>query len=126
MLGIIILISVVVGIFGPGRQLFEGYEVVMIDESAPTILEAPTEPTYYMGNQINYLAPVTNVPIAIAGTNIVISGDFHKDVTITGAKVKGMPSARFASDLEIYAAQFTDGGISLNGELKGRVINNLP
>ena len=89
-----------------------------------TITEAPTEATFYIGNEIVYEAPVTMVPITLFGINVTLKGDYHDQVTVTGAKVTCTSSARFAKDLEVWAAEFVDEGITLNGELRGRVIQN--
>lgn len=118
-------LTAAVGVYGPGRHAKDGYEMVNhTDKETITISEAPDKPTYYLGNEIVYEAPVTEVPVAFAGTNVYITGDFHDNVTITGAKVVGTSSARFAKDLEVWAVEFVDEGITLRGDLKGRVMQN--
>ncbi|MAS93844.1 MAG: hypothetical protein CMO55_11685 [Verrucomicrobiales bacterium] len=111
--------------YGPMRHLSNGYELVQVEDPDATISIAPDKPTYYIGQKITYNAAATEVPIAILGTEIRIEGDFSDDVTITGAKVTGSSNANFAKDLEIWAAEFYDEGLFLNGELKGRVMKSL-
>ncbi|MDA7920184.1 hypothetical protein N9B73_00380 [Verrucomicrobiales bacterium] len=112
---------------GPGRYIAnEAYEPVTLSFTEPTtISEAPTKATMYMGNDITYSAPTTNVPIAIFGVQFSVSGNFTEDVSLTGAKVTGTAAARFAKDLEVFAAEFYDKGIFLKGDLTGRVMKSL-
>jgi hypothetical protein len=120
-----VALFVVVGWIGPARHLMKGYEVVNhFDSPTVTISEAPDKPTAYLGNEIIYNAPQTKVPVAIYGQNITVSGDFWETATLTGTKVTAMTTARFAKDLEIWAAEFIDEGLTLKGELQGRVIQN--
>lgn len=115
----------VVGWFGPGRHVKDGYEVVNLSEAVSEITEAPTVPTCYIGQSITYSVPQTDTPIAIIGSEVVISGYFSGDVSLTGAKVFAKASTAIGGDLEVYAAEFTDEGITLKGELKGGVMKNL-
>ena len=112
---------------GPGRYIAnEAYAPVMLSFTEPTtISEAPAQATMYMGNNITYNAPATNVPIAIFAVEVSVSGDFTEDVSLTGAKVTGTSTARFAKDLEVLAAEFHDKGIFLKGDLSGRVMKSL-
>ena len=126
---LIVVISVTllwaVSNIGPGRPLKENYEVVNhTNKETVTITEAPDSATYYIGNEIVYEAPVTKAPVSFFGTTVRLNGDYHENVTVTGAKVTCTASARFAKDLEIWAGKFIDQGITLKGELKGRVIQN--
>tara|TARA_R110002096_G_scaffold387551_3_gene581778 strand:+ start:563 stop:1195 length:633 start_codon:yes stop_codon:yes gene_type:complete len=123
---LMVALIVIVSCFGPGRPLFDDYEIVNLDETNKTITEAPIEPTYYIGQNISYLAPVTKVPIAIFGTDVVLAGDFHETITVTASKITGRPTARFAKDLVLYTKQFTNDGILLKGERKGIVIKLTP
>jgi len=111
---------------GPARYLLDDYQVVTMEETSATIDEAPAEPTFYIGQNIRYEASETTVPIAIVGAEIEITGDFLENVSLTALKVTGESDARFAENLEIFAAEFLDEGITLTGELKGRVMRNLP
>lgn len=120
-----VAIFVIVGWVGPARHLVKGYEVVNHSDSpSVTISEAPDKPTAYLGTEIIYNAPQTKVPIAIYGQSITVSGDFWETATLTGAKVTATARARFAKDLEIWAAEFIDEGLTLKGELQGRVMQN--
>ncbi len=130
MLVIVLLVAVGIGVavsyFGPGRFVKEGYKVVNLKEQESVIDSAPSEMTLYIASgSVTWNASVTQVPVAILAREVNVSGDFHENVSITAAKVTATPQARFAKDLEIYAAEFSDGGITLKGALKGRVIKNL-
>jgi len=114
-----------VAYFGPGRFVAEGYTVVNLEGSAATVSTAPEVPTLYIGQAVTYSAPVTSIPVSIVAREITISGDFLKEVSLTGAKVTGLSNARFAENLEVYAAEFFDKGITLNGELTGRVMKSV-
>ena len=129
MLGIILILiitlAVVVGWFGPGRYVFEGYEVVNLEDKETMITTAPDKPTYYIGQEIEYNAPSTDVSIAILGSDVIVSGYFAENLSISGAKVTIKSSTTISGDLEIYAAEFYDGGVDLKGELKGRAMRSL-
>lgn len=128
LLVVVILFIALVGAvayFGPGRFISEGYTVVNLKESETIISTAPTEPTIYLGRIVTYNAPLTNVPVAIVAQEIIVSGDFLKEVSLTGAKVTGLASARFAQNLEVIATEFYDKGIVLNGNLTGRVMKSI-
>ena len=122
---LIIALAAVVGWFGPGRYVFDGYEVVSFKEAQTNISTAPDKPTYYIGQSIEYTAPSTEVPIAILGTEISFSGNFSKDLSVSGAKVYARPGTTGEGDLEVYAAEFYDEGIELKGTLKGSVMKNI-
>ncbi len=111
---------------GPGRYVSDGYTVVNLEGPDATVDTAPEAATLYIGQAVTYKVPITNVPVAIIGREVLVSGDFLKEVSLSGVKVTGSPTARFAQDLEIYAAEFTDQGITLKGELTGRVMKSLP
>lgn len=121
----LVVVVVVVGWFGPGRYVMEGYEVVSFEEAETVITTAPDKPTYFIGQKIEYNAPSTDVPIAILGTEITFSGYFGGDLSVSGAKVTGESATTIAGDLEVYAAEFYDAGIQLEGTLKGSVMKNL-
>jgi len=123
----IIGLAVAVGYFGPGRYLSQGYTVVnLTGQAEATIVEAPTTPTFYFGNIVHYEAPLTTVGVAIAAQEVTIRGAFQDQVALMGAKVTGQSGAQFAKDLEIYAAEFTDEGVTVAGSVKGKVIRSLP
>ncbi|MDF1826560.1 MAG: hypothetical protein P1U68_18090 [Verrucomicrobiales bacterium] len=122
---LLIALAVVIGWFGPGRYLFEGYEVVSFNEEKTMITTAPDKPTYYIGQEIEYNAPSTGVPIAILGTEVVVSGYFGKDLSVSAVKVFLKSSTTVTGDLEVYAAEFSDEGVDLKGELKGRAMTSL-
>ncbi len=112
--------------FGPGRFVSKGYQAVNLGADA-TVDAAPTEPTcYFASGKVDWQVPVTTVPVAIIAREIHVVGDFHEEASITGVKVIATESARFAKDLEVIAAEFTDLGITLKGELTGRVMKSLP
>lgn len=119
--------AALIGWYGPGRYVSEGYTVVNLEGTDATIDEAPTEATFYIATgTLRYSAPITNVPVAFFGRNLTIEGDFLDAASITGVKVTVTEKSRFAKDLEVIAAEFTDLGMTLKGELTGRVIKNLP
>jgi len=119
--------AAVVGWYGPGRYVSEGYTVVNLEDADATIDAAPTEPTFYIATgTLHYAAPITNVPVAFVGRELTIEGDFLDVASITGVKVTVTEKSRFAKDLEVIAAEFTDLGMTLKGQLIGRVIKNLP
>ena len=102
----------------------EGYTVVNLEAIGSTVSTAPVVPTLYIGQTVTYNAPVTSVPIAIVGQEITVSGEFLKEVSLTGVKVTGFATARFEEGLEVYAAEFYDQGITLKGNLTGQVMKN--
>lgn len=124
---VILLIALIgaVAYFGPGRFVVEGYTVVNLEGAEASVITAPDQPTLYIGQAVTYNAPVTSVPVAIVAREITVSGDFLKKVSLTGAKVTGLSNARFAENLEVYAGEFFDQGITLKGELTGRVMKSL-
>ncbi len=127
-LSVILLVALSAAVYfvGPGRYITkDGYEPVTLEEQLATISEAPDKPTMYIGNNITYNAPRTDVPIAIFGTTITVDGDFTENVSLTGVKVTGTATARFAKNLEVFAAEFYDEGIFLKGKLSGRVMKSL-
>lgn len=112
---------------GPGRFVREGYAVVNLDSTETEILEAPVRATLYVGKgEVRYLVPETPVPVAVIAREVVAGGDFLDAASFTAVKVTASEEARFAKDLEVFAAEFTDLGMTLKGELRGRVIRNLP
>jgi hypothetical protein len=119
--------AVVVGWYGPGRYVSQGYQVVNLESTEAAVVTAPVEPTFYIApGTLHYSAPVTNVPVAFVGRELTIEGDFLDVASITGVKVTVTEKSRFAKDLEVIAAEFTDLGMTLKGQLNGRVIKNLP
>ena len=119
--------AVAIGWYGPGRYVSEGYKVVNLESAEASVDTAPTEPTFYIApGKLHYSAPVTNVPVAFVGRELTIEGDFLDATSITGLKVTVTETSRFAKNLEVIAAEFTDLGMTLKGDLTGRVIKNLP
>ncbi len=115
------------GYFGPGRFVKQGYKVVMLQSAEAVVDVAPEEPTFYIAQgALSWRVPVTPVPVALCAREIHVEGDFYEDASITGVKVAATQKARFAKDLEVFAAEFTDLGITLKGRLTGRVMKNLP
>ncbi|MEM9016972.1 MAG: hypothetical protein AAGC68_08155 [Verrucomicrobiota bacterium] len=124
---LIVGLFLAVGWFGPGRFVTEGYSVVSVSEESYVISEAPEKPTYYIGSgSIEYNAPESVVPIAIAAREIVVIGTFYGDVSLTAPRVIAGEGSRFVTDLEVYAAEFIDEGITVEGNLEGSVLKNLP
>lgn len=124
---IIIFVALVAAVYfvGPGRHIKDGFEPAFLNEPTTTISDAPDKPTMYIGQSITYDVPRTDVPIAIFASEIIVDGDFAKNVSLTGAKVTGSDGARFAKNLEVFAGEFYDKGIELRGELTGRVMKSL-
>jgi hypothetical protein len=119
--------AVAVGWYGPGRYVSQGYTVVNLESQEATVETAPTEPTFYIApGTLHYSAPITNVPVAFLGRELTIEGDFLDAASITGVKVTVTENSRFAKGLEVIAGEFTDLGMTLKGEMSGRVIKNLP
>lgn len=119
--------GVIVAWYGPVRYVSEGYTVVNLESEDATVDTAPAEATFYIApGRITYTAPITNVPVAFLGRELAIEGDFLEAASLTGVKVTVTDKSRFAKDLEVIAAEFTDLGMTLKGELTGRVIKNLP
>lgn len=123
---LLVALAAAVVYIGPGRYVSEGYTVVNLEGADATVDTAPEEATLYIGRAVTYDVPVTRVPVAIVAREILVRGDFHKPVSLSGVKVTGSPTARFAEGLEVHAAEFTDQGITLKGELTGRVMKSLP
>lgn len=127
-LALLALVGLAVAIvwFGPGRFVSEGYKVVNLTEESTVIDTAPSEATFYVASgTLHYRAPLTQVPVAFMAREALVEGDFHQSVSISAVKVELTPRSRFALDLEVLAIEFTDGGMTLNGELKGRVGKNI-
>lgn len=125
---VLVLVGVIgwFGFSGPGRFFMQDdFEKVALKDETTTISEAPENPTLYIGNSVIYDVRETEVPIAIIGTDVTVSGDFLEDVSLTGAKVTATEGSRFAGDLEVWGAEFYDKGLILNGELKGGVAKSL-
>lgn len=120
-----LLLALSLAWMGPGRHIFDGYEVVTLGESKVIISTPPEIPTCYIGQEINYRAPTTETSVAIIGTDVTVSGDFQKDVSITAAKFRADSPTRIAGNLEVYAAEFYDDGIELQGSLTGSVMKNM-
>lgn len=121
-----ITLAVLIGYFGPGRFVKEGYKVVNLRDQNASVTTAPSEATLYIApGSLTWDVTVTEVPVAIIAREITVSGDFHEMASLNAVKVTGTERARFAKDLEIYTAEFTDKGITLKGALKGRVVKNL-
>ncbi len=113
--------------FGPGRFVSKGYKVVHLRAADAIVDTAPAEPTFYFTKgTLSWRVPVTTVPVALSGREVHIEGDFHDEASVLGVKVTATEKARFAKNLEVIAAEFTDLGMTLKGELTGRVIKSLP
>ncbi len=113
-----------VAYFGPGRFVAKGYTVVRLETAETMISVPPDVATLYIGQMITYKPPVTTVPVAILAQEMIVSGDFHDEVSLNGIKVTALSTARFAKNLEVYAAEFFDKGITLKGELDGLVMRS--
>ncbi len=110
-----------------GDLMTRGYKVVQLPTGEQTLNVSPTEPTFYigtMGTKVTYDVANTESPIAILAAEIVVSGDFLENASFRAIKVIGKDNARFAKDLNIIAAEFSDEGVSIRGDLTGRVIQN--
>lgn len=119
---VLITILIVVSCFGPGKYAFAGYKVVILGKTERTITVPPEEAIWYIGQDITYSVPETRFPVAILAAEITIGGKFYQDVSLTAMQVNGKPTACFNRDLEVFANRFTDEGVTLRGELFGRVI----
>jgi len=126
LLVLVVATAATIGFFGPGRLIIqEDYEVVALKDESTTISEAPDKPTYYIGNAVTYDVRETEVPIAIFGTEVTVSGTFLDDVNLSGAKVTATENSRFSGNLEVWATEFYDKGIVLTGDLNGRVMKSM-
>lgn len=128
---VILLVASIVGAWfwmGPGRFVSRGYTVVNLSgQESAEITTAPDKPTVFLApGSLRYDVPVTQVPVAIYARELHVEGDFHDEASLNAVKITATPRARFAKDLEVNAAEFTDEGLTLKGELNGRVIRNLP
>tara|TARA_B100001093_G_scaffold95816_2_gene87879 strand:- start:36442 stop:37131 length:690 start_codon:yes stop_codon:yes gene_type:complete len=119
---VLITLLVVISCFGPGKYAVAGYKVVILGKAESTITVPPEEAIWYIGQDIIYSVPETRFPVAISAAEITIGGEFYQDVSLTAKQVNGKSTARFNRDLEVFANRFTDEGITLRGELTGRVI----
>lgn len=127
-LGLAIMAGFVgLGYLGPGRFVKMGYEVVELPDGQGRITEAPTVPTfYYSRGPLYWEVPLTRVPVALCAREIHVEGDFFEPVFLIGLKVQATERARFAKDLEVIAAEFTDPGITLKGRRTGLTLTELP
>jgi hypothetical protein len=130
LLAILLVASLVGGYFwmGPGRFVSRGYTVVNLSgQESAEITTAPDKPTVFLApGSLRYHVPATRVPVAIYSRELHVEGDFHDEASLNAVKITATPRARFAKDLEVNAAEFTDEGLTLKGALIGRVIRNLP
>lgn len=127
---VILLVALLVGAciwMGPARFVSRGYAVVNLSgEESAEITAAPDKPTVFLtSGSLRYHVPVTRVPVAIYARGLHVEGDFHDEASLNAVKITATPRARFAKDLEVNAAEFTDEGLTLKGVLTGRVIRNL-
>lgn len=117
----------IAGWLGPGRFAARDYRIVNLKPGSAVVRIAPEEPTLFLARgKLVYAVPQTRVPVAFLAREVSLEGDFHEEVSITTAKIALGAEARFAKDLEIYALEFRDQGITLKGTLKGRVVLNSP
>jgi hypothetical protein len=128
---VILLVASLVGAYfwmGPGRFVSRGYTVVNLgDQESAEITAVPDKPTVFLApGKLRYHVPVTQVPVAIYARELHVEGDFHDEASLNAVKVTASAKARFAKDLEVNAAEFTDEGLTLKGALGGRVLRNLP
>lgn len=126
---VLAILGVVAGYFwiGPGRFVSRGYTVVNLGTSDSTVETAPDKPTVFLASgTLLYRVPVTKVPVALFAREIEIEGDFHDTTSVNAVKVTATSRARFAKDLEIHAAEFTDQGLTLRGNLTGRTLQRNP
>jgi len=130
-LGVIFLLicAAVGGLFYycAGDLMSQGYKVVRLSPGEQTLNVSPTEPTFYVGTmetKVSYNVANTEAPIAILAGEITVSGDFLEEASFRAVKVTGKENARFAKELNIIAAEFKDEGVTIRGNLTGRVIQN--
>jgi len=101
----------------------KGYTVVQLRGEEETISEAPSEATLYIGpKRVVYNAPQTSVPVAIFAPEIQVLGEFHESLHLRGAKVTCQQGAICQKNLDVYALEFIDEGIQVNGEKKGKTL----
>lgn len=122
--GILLLLValVAIGVLLVSPAITAGHTIVYADGAV--ITEAPDRPTLYVGKSVEYRAPGTDTEVAILANRVVVSGSFAEKVRLRGMKVEAEQGSRFAKDLEVMAYEFTDGGIALDGELTGGVMQN--
>lgn len=129
-LSVVLLAALLAGLaayYGPGRFVSQDYTLVKLETQEASLQVAPTEATVYLApGTVRYQASVTSVPIAIIAREIVAEGDFLDEASFTAVKVTATEKARFAKNLEVFAAEFNDEGLTLKGDLTGRVITNKP
>ncbi len=115
-----ILLVTVLLYLGPGRFVAKGYHIVNLGATPDIIIEAPTSPTCYLSSgTIRYQVPITQTAVAFIAQEIIVEGDFYEQASLTALKIAASSKARFAKDLELYAIEFLNGGITLKGRLSG-------
>lgn len=126
----LLLLGGLAGVFafwGPARFVSNGYTVVNLRTENAVVDSAPDKPTVLIGpGKVHYRASLTKVPVAIFAKELVVEGDFYENASLNAVKVTATTKARFAKNLEVNAAEFTDEGLTLKGELTGKVVRNLP
>lgn len=115
----ILLVTVLLYI-GPGRFVAKGYRIVNLGATPDIIIAAPTSPTCYLSSgTIRYQVPITQTSVAFIAREIIVEGDFYEQTSLTALKIAASSKARFAKDLELYAIEFLNGGITLKGQISG-------
>jgi|GEM_PF-7093413 len=120
---IFLLASAGLAWFCLGPAANSGYEFVILKDAETTLSKAPERSTLYLGRKVTYAAPLTDVEIEIIAQEIHVSGDFQKNVSLRGLRVFASKGSRFAENLEVYGAKFSDEGTAVNGKLKGKILN---
>ncbi|MDF1753561.1 MAG: hypothetical protein P1U89_12355 [Verrucomicrobiales bacterium] len=102
----------------------EGYEIVQLKGAEEIISTAPTTPTVYINSQgkIIYDAPATSVALGLVGQEVEVNGSFADNLLIRGVKVTCNNGTHVQSDLNIYAVEYQDNGVRVDGEKKGKVL----
>lgn len=99
-----------------------GYTFLRIDEPEIVITDAPDEATVFVAPQstVRYEAPTTTVPLGIVAKEVELSGSFLEDVTIRASQVTCRSEGTYSKNLDVYAVEFVNEGITVEGEMKGK------
>ncbi len=124
---VVLIFLLVVGAVGFAGYVMagdlKGYTLVTLREDEATVSEAPAEPTLYVGQKrLIYNVPQTSVPVAIFAAEIVVQGEFQESLHLRGAKVTCQGGSICHKNLDVYAVEYIDEGIQVNGEKKGKTI----
>ncbi len=86
---------------------------------------APESPTLFVGGTLQYTAPQTGVEVAFTADTASLSGYFSEKVYFRGRSLRLEKDCVLSKGLDVWAIEFVSDGATLDGELSGRIINQV-